>query len=66
MRTTKDGRVALLAYSALDRLHTCCGPNQPWIVMPTAALDGLQQAQPFQLLLLDIMIPEDKRQEGAS
>lgn len=66
MRTTKDGRVALLAYSALDRLQSCCGPNQPWIVMPTAALDGLQQAQPFQLLLLDLVIPEDKRQQGAS
>lgn len=66
MRTTRDGRVALLAYSALDRLHDCCGRNQPWIVMPTAGLDDLQQAQPFQLLLLDVVIPEDKRQAGAA
>ncbi|PRX44546.1 hypothetical protein B0I33_11155 [Prauserella shujinwangii] len=66
MRTTRDGRVALLAYSALDRLHDCCGRNQPWIVLPTAALDALQQAQPFQLVLLDVVIPEDKRQEGAA
>lgn len=66
MRTTKDGRVALLAYSALDRLHDCCGKAQPWIVMPTAALDGLQQAQPFQLLLLDVAIPEEHRNRGAA
>ncbi|WP_410604954.1 SAV_915 family protein [Amycolatopsis sp. lyj-90] len=66
MRTTRDGRVALLAYSALDRLHDCCGPNQPWIVMPTPGLDALQKAQSFQLLLLDVVIPEDKRQEGAA
>ncbi|GAA2781733.1 SAV_915 family protein [Saccharopolyspora taberi] len=66
MRTTRDGRVALLAYTALDRLHTCCGRNQPWIVMPTAGLDELQKAQPFQLLLLDVVIPEDQRQEGAA
>ncbi|MGA6165681.1 SAV_915 family protein [Amycolatopsis magusensis] len=61
MRTTRDGRVALLAYSALDRLHDCCGKAQPWIVMPTASLDSLQAAQPFQLLLLDMAIPEERR-----
>jgi len=66
MRTTRDGRVALLAYSALDRLHDCCGRNQPWILVPTAGLDGLQKAQPFQLLLLDVVIPGDKRQAGVS
>ncbi|MEC3977959.1 SAV_915 family protein [Amycolatopsis sp. H20-H5] len=65
LRRTKDDRMALLAYSALDRLHTCCGKQQPWIVLPTAALDELQQAHPFQLLLLDIVIPEDKRHGGA-
>jgi hypothetical protein len=61
MRMTGDGRVALLAYSALDRLYACCGPDQPWIVMPTPGLNALQQAQPFQLLMLDVVIPEDKR-----
>ncbi len=66
MRETRDGRVALLAYSALDRLQHCCGRNQPWLVMPTVALDELQRAQPFSLLLLDVFIPEGKRQEGAS
>lgn len=66
MRTTRDGRIALLAYSALDRLHTCCGRNQPWITMPTVGLDALQQAQPFQLLLLDVVIPEEQRQTGAA
>ncbi|MFC0112853.1 SAV_915 family protein [Kibdelosporangium aridum] len=66
LRRTKDGRMALLAYSALDRLYTCCGRQQPWIVMPTAALDELQRAHPFQLLLLDIVIPEDKRHGGDS
>jgi len=66
MRTTRDGRVALLAYTALDRLHDCCGRHQPWILMPTPGLDALQQAQPFQLLLLDVVIPEDKRQADAA
>jgi hypothetical protein len=61
MRTTRDGRVALLAYSALDRLHDCCGEDQPWLVMPTQALEGLRQTQPFQLLLLDVVIPPEHR-----
>jgi len=58
--------VALLAYSALDRLHTCCGAQQPWIVLPTAILDKLQQDNPFELLLLDVMIPEDERRGGGA
>lgn len=61
MRETRDGRIALLAYSALDRLHTCCGDDQPWVLMPTDALDDLQKRSPFQLLLLDVVIPDDKR-----
>ncbi len=66
MRRTRDGRVALLAYSALDRLHNCCGAQQPWIVLPTAILDKLQQDNPFELLLLGVMIPEDERRGGGA
>lgn len=61
MRQTRDGRMALLAYSALDRLHGCCGADQPWILMPTSELARLQAAQPFQLLLVDVPIPIEKR-----
>lgn len=63
MRQTRDGRTALLAYSALDRLHTCCGTGQAWILMPTANLAQLQAAQPFQLLLLDVVIPPERRRK---
>jgi hypothetical protein len=66
MRRTRDGRVALLAYSALDRLHTCCGAQQPWIVLPTAILDKLQQDDPFELLIRDVMIPKDERCGGVA
>jgi hypothetical protein len=61
MRETRDGRTALLAYSALDRLRQCCGDSQPWILMPTVGLAKLQAAQPYQLLLLDVAIPIEKR-----
>jgi hypothetical protein len=61
MRETRDGRTALLAYSALDRLHECCGDDQAWIVVPTATLAQLQSLHPFQLLMLDIEIPVEQR-----
>jgi hypothetical protein len=66
LRQTKDGRMALMAYSALDRLIKCCGEAQPWVVVPTTNLGKLQQAQPFELALLDVAIPEEHRHGGAA
>ena len=59
LRRMADGRTALLTYSALDRLVSCCGPNQPWIVLPTASLD--QVGATFDVILLDVAIPEELR-----
>lgn len=60
-RTTRDGRSAVLAYSALDRLHTCCGDGQPWMLVPLKALQQFHDAMPFDLLLLDVALPESER-----
>lgn len=61
LRQTRDGRMALMAYSALDRLKYCCGDQQPWLVIPTAHLDKIQQVQHFDLVLLDVIIPDEFR-----
>ncbi|WP_308248699.1 MULTISPECIES: SAV_915 family protein [unclassified Nocardia] len=61
LRQTRDGRIACLAYSALDRLLECCGEDQPWMWTPVVALDALQGEQPFDLLLLDLDIPTEHR-----
>ena len=61
LRTLTDGRVALLAYSALDRLETCCGPHQPWRAFPTAVLDDIATQQPYDLVLLDHPLPTEVR-----
>ena len=61
LNSTRDGRSSLLVYSALDRLHTCMGANQPWIVIPTSYLSSLQQVAPFDLVLLDVVVPEGAR-----
>lgn len=61
MRPTKDGRVALLAYTAMDRLSDCCGPHQPWVLYPTDRLEELGQSQPYDVIFLDMPIPEELR-----
>jgi hypothetical protein len=61
LRRTRDGRVALLAYSALDRLRHCCGADQPWILMSVQDVEGLYARQPYDLLFLDVVIPPEHR-----
>lgn len=60
-QTTQDGRRALLVYSALDRLQTCCGADQPWFMLPTERLEALHQLDPFDLVLMDLIVPEEAR-----
>lgn len=60
-RQTKDGRVAFLAYTALDRLGDGCGADQPWVLLTLEALRALHRAQPWDLLVLDIVVPDDRR-----
>jgi hypothetical protein len=64
LRPTRDGRLALLVYSALDRLVNCCGDKQSWVVMPTADLEKVRVETNFELVLLDIEIPDDFRRHG--
>lgn len=66
LRPIRDGRVALLVYSALDRLVSCCGPNQAWAVMPTADLDKIAERVRFDMILLDLEIPQEHRRKAAS
>lgn len=61
LNDTRDGRPSLLVYSALDRLHTCMGRQQPWIVVPTSYLSSLQKIAHFDLVLLDVVVPERAR-----
>ena len=61
LRRTRDGRLALLAYTALDRLRTCCGTDQPWVLVRTPALDAIEVADHYDLLLLDVVVPGSQR-----
>ena len=56
-----DGRVALLGYTALDRFIDCCGERQPWVLFDTGKLGELHATKPFDLKLLDVLLPDDVR-----
>lgn len=56
-RLTKDGRKALLAYSALDRLHRGMGVEQPWAAVPTVQLERFREVDHFDTVVLDIVMP---------
>src|SRR5688500_1926323 len=64
LRRTRTGQVALLVYSALDRLVDCCGEDQAWTALPAAELEKIQEATGFELILLDVRIPEHLRRSG--
>lgn len=64
LRQMADGRMALLTYSALDRLVNCCGQYQPWVVMPTEKLEEIDKRTPFDVILLDIEIPEEHQRQA--
>jgi hypothetical protein len=64
LRVTKDGRLALLVYSAMDRLIAHCGPAQRWTVLLTEDLEQVRVLTGFELVLLDLDIPEELRRTG--
>ena len=66
LRRTKDGRTALLAYTALDRLVDGAGPDQPWVLVQTPALDELGKEQAFDVVYFDLRIPDEHRRNGVA
>ncbi|MEV4283523.1 SAV_915 family protein [Actinoplanes xinjiangensis] len=64
LRQTRDGRLALLVYSAMDRLIDHCGPAQPWTILATQDLEKVALATGFDLVLLDLDIPRELRHTG--
>ena len=64
VRPLADGRMGLLAYTALDRLADKCGANQPWMLLMTSELGRIRAAQPFDVVAFDLMVPESLRADG--
>lgn len=56
-----DGRIALLAYTALDRFVDAWGEHQSWMLFETAKIEEIYRVKPFDMKLLDVVVPEDFR-----
>ncbi|WP_175956711.1 SAV_915 family protein [Schaalia sp. Marseille-Q2122] len=61
LREMPDGRRALLVYTALDRLIDMAGEQTPWVLMDWAMLEEAQQVDGFDMIVKDIVIPEERR-----
>lgn len=57
----EDGRVALLAYTALDRFIDAWGEHQPWLLFESRRIGTIQESKHFDLKLLDVAVPESFR-----
>jgi len=53
-----DGKVALLAYTALDRLAKGCGEGQEWAMIFTSTLSAVNEEVPFTAVAFDVEFPD--------
>ena len=61
LRNTEDGRVAMLAYSTLERLVEGCGESQPWVAVPMDRVQNLQELSGADVTLWDVPVPDEVR-----
>lgn len=61
LRRTRDGRIALLVYSALDRLRAGAG-DVPWALISVPELQKVKQESPFDVIYQDLRIPDEYRE----
>ncbi|WP_447913385.1 SAV_915 family protein [Microbacterium phyllosphaerae] len=54
VRELANGQKAVIAYTALDRLHRGAGAQTPWMLLPSAQLIELASQQRITRLLLDV------------
>jgi hypothetical protein len=64
VRTLVDGRRALLAYTALDRLADACGENQPWVLLHVIDLAAIKAEYPFEVVAFDPRLPAALFKDG--
>ncbi len=61
LRHTEDGRLAVLAFSSLERLVEGCGEAQPWIAFPHEHLDELVRVSGADVVLWDVALAPEQR-----
>ncbi|MDR1441952.1 MAG: hypothetical protein LBJ02_06155 [Bifidobacteriaceae bacterium] len=61
LQRTEIGQVALMAYTALDRLQDGAGPGTEWILVKREGIPAIRNLSPFDVILVDQLIPPEAR-----
>lgn len=64
LRHTTENALALMTYTSLERLVEGCGDQQPWISVPSAEVQQLAEQVAAQVILQDVPLPDDQRQDN--
>lgn len=56
-----DGRLAMLLFTSLDSLVAGCGPAQPWVALPEAAVEDAFRLSPAEVVMVDVALAADQR-----
>ncbi|MBQ6643973.1 MAG: hypothetical protein IJH84_23470 [Saccharopolyspora sp.] len=64
LRHTTENALALVTYTSLERLVEGCGDQQPWISVPSAEVQQLAEQVAAQVILQDVPLPDDQRQDS--
>ncbi|GAA1327628.1 SAV_915 family protein [Leucobacter albus] len=64
VRELPDGRPALVAYTALDRLAEQCGENQPWMLVAIESLAEIKEQNKFDTVAFDPKFEAHLRENG--
>lgn len=64
VRPLKDGRTALITYTALDRLADALGENQPWVLLHTSQLGDIKAQHHFDVVAFDPWLPDELIEDG--
>lgn len=57
-----QGKRALIAYTALDRLAKGCGEGQGWTMVFTSTLSKVREESPFDAVAFDVDFPQGLEQ----
>lgn len=56
---TEDGELVLLAFSSPERLASCLGDEQPWVVVPKPELEQVRRNCGAEILEIDPVRPAE-------
>lgn len=64
LRTTEDDELALVVYSDLETLVSCCGEVQPWLAIPADQVEALAAQAEADFIARDVELTDGDQRHG--